>query len=85
MPINHTAAASMRYDISSAAEAAVATGFLKDLIADGHIPANKALDPSKVRKARENVMAGAHLKRRRRQRKKILLALSMMGGRLEFC
>ena len=40
--INHTAAASMRYDISSAAAAAVANGFLKDLIADGHIPANKA-------------------------------------------
>ena len=42
MPIHHTDAASMRYDISSAAAASVATEFLKDLIADGHIPANKA-------------------------------------------
>ena len=65
----------MRYDITSAASAAVATGFLKDLIADGHIPANKAylaLDPNKVRRARENVVAGEQLKEKKTKEKDIV-------------
>ena len=48
--------------MSPAGAAAVASGFLKDLIAAGHLDkdmAYLALDPSKLRRAREMVMAGA--------------------------
>lgn len=59
MPIPNTAASSLRFDVSPAATAAVATGFLKDLIKGGHLSSEKAFlacDPSKVRRARQEAM-----------------------------
>ena len=65
MPVLNTAAESLRFDVSPAASAAVATGFLKDLIAAGHLGedmAYLALDPSKLRRARQSVMTKAQEK-----------------------
>ena len=62
MPVLHTAAESMRFDVSPAAAAAVATGFLKDLIAAGHLSEQMdflAMDPNKLRRARQSVMTRA--------------------------
>ena len=59
MPVPTTAAESLRFEVSPAAEAAVASGFLRDLIDAGYLSKDKAylaLDPSKVRRARESVM-----------------------------
>ena len=59
MPVLHTAAESLRFDVSPAAAAAVATGFLKDLIAAGHLPDKMeflAMDPNKLRRAGQTVM-----------------------------
>ena len=59
MSVKHLAAESIRYDVSSAAAAAIASGFLKDLIEEGYINKDKsylALDANKVRRARESVM-----------------------------
>ena len=50
------------FQVSPAGAAAVASGFLKDLIAAGHLDkdmAYLALDPTKLRRAREMLMAGA--------------------------
>ena len=60
MPVPNTAAESMRFDVSPAAGAAVATGYLKDLIAAGHLSKDLSyltLDPNKLRRARQSVMA----------------------------
>lgn len=65
MPVLHTAAESLRFDVSPAAAAAVATGFLKDLIAAGHLPDKMeflAMDPNKLRRARQTVMTKAQEK-----------------------
>ena len=51
-----------RFEISPAAAAAVASGFLKDLISAGYLSKDMsflAVDPSKLRRARESVMGGA--------------------------
>ena len=82
MPINQTAADSRRYDISNYDAAAVCTEFLKDLIADGHIPANKAylaIDPSKVQRARENVMTGLQLKEERKAKEEDIVGIGYDG------
>ena len=62
MPVLHTAAESMRFDVSPAAAAAVATGFLKDLIAARQLSDQMdvlAMDPNKLRRARQSVMTRA--------------------------
>ena len=62
MPVLNTARASLRYGISPAATAAVATEFLKDLIAVGHLAPEMAYlscDPNKVVRARKAVMSQA--------------------------
>ena len=40
MSVNHTAAESLRYDVSPAAAPAIASGFLEDLIEEGHLNMN---------------------------------------------
>ena len=70
------------HSVPAAAAAAVATGFLKDLIADGHIPANKAylaIDPSKVQRARENVMTGLQLKEERKAKEEDIVGIGYDG------
>ena len=50
------------FDVSPAAAAAVATGYLKDLIAAGHLSQEMSyltLDPCKLRRARQEVMTSA--------------------------
>lgn len=82
MAVSHTAAASLRYDVSSAAAAAVATGYLKDLIAAGHLPADKAylaLDPSKVRRGREKVMSGAKIKEEKKAKEEDIVGIGYDG------
>ena len=62
MPVPHTAADSMRFDVSPAAGAAVATAYLKDLIAVGHLSKDLSylsLHPNKLRRARQSVMTRA--------------------------
>lgn len=62
MSITKTASESLRFEVSPAAAAAVASGFLKDLIAAGHLSEEMsylAVDPSKLRRAREAVMSAA--------------------------
>ena len=56
----NTASASLRYNVSPAAAAAVCTGYLQDLIAAGHVSpdlAYLACDPSKLVRARKASMA----------------------------
>ena len=55
----NTATASLRYNVSPAAAAAIATGYLQDLIANGHLPLDLsylACDPSKLVRARKAAM-----------------------------
>lgn len=59
MPVINTARASLRYSVSPAATAAIASEFLKDLIAAGHLSpemAYLACDPSKLVRARKAAM-----------------------------
>ena len=54
MPVLHTAAESMRFDVSPTHAAA---GFLKDLIAAGHLSKQMdflAIDPNKLDRARQS-------------------------------
>ena len=56
MPVHHCATASLRYNISSAAAAAVATGFIQDLIDSSHLSPDLtylACDPQKLSRARQ--------------------------------
>ena len=60
MPVLNTAKSSLRYNVSPAAAAAIATGFLQDLIASKHLSselAYLACDPSKLVRARRTAMA----------------------------
>ena len=62
MPVPKTAAESMGLDDSPAAGAAVATGYLKDLIAAGHLSKDLSyltLDPNKLCRARKSLMTRA--------------------------
>ena len=59
MAVQNLAAASLRFDVTPSAAAALATGFLQDLIAGGHLSpdlAYLACDPAKVRRARQKAM-----------------------------
>ena len=59
MPVPNTAKASLRCQVSPAAAATIATEFLKDLIAAGHLSPEMsflACDPSKLVRARKAVM-----------------------------
>ena len=63
MPISNTARASLRWGVSPAAAATVASEFLKDLILAGHLSPDKAYlacDPSKLARARKDVMKESH-------------------------
>ena len=58
MQIKHTSSASVRFGISDRATAAIASGFLLDLIEAGHLPPSMsylALDRSKVSRGKEAV------------------------------
>ena len=58
MQIRHTSSASVRFGISDGATAAIASGFLRDLIEAGHLPPSMsylALDRSKVSRGKEAV------------------------------
>ena len=62
MPVPNTAKASLRCGVSAAATATIATEFLKDLITAGVLEpkmAYLACDPSKLERARKQVMAQA--------------------------
>lgn len=62
MPVHNTARASLRYGVSPAATAAVASEYLKDLIASGILSSEMsylACDPSKIERARKTVMEKA--------------------------
>ena len=64
MAVPNLATASLRFDVSPAAAAAIATGYLQDLIAGGHINPDLAYlpcDPNKVRRARQEAMSTAKL------------------------
>ena len=82
MPVPTTAAESLRFEVSPAAAAAVASGFLRDLIDAGHLSKDKsylALDPSKVRRARESVMLGATKTEDARAKEEIIEAIYYDG------
>ena len=74
MSVPNTAAESMRFDVTPAAGAAVATGYLKDLISAGHLSKDLSyltLDPNKWRGARQSAMTRAQkedLEKARRER-----------------
>jgi hypothetical protein len=60
LPISSTAEASLRFDVSSTAAAAICNGFLADLIRGKMIPPDSsylALDKCKLQRARQSVMA----------------------------
>lgn len=62
MPITHTSAASVRFGTSDGATAAIASGFLRDLIDAGHLSPSMsylALDRSKVSRGKESVIRTA--------------------------
>lgn len=62
MAVPNLATASLRFAVPPAAAAAIATGYLQDLIAGGHINpdlAYLACDPNKVRRARQEAMTMA--------------------------
>ena len=62
MRLVNTAKASLRYKLSPAAAATIASEFLKDLIAAGHLGSDKvylACDPSKLVRARKTAMGKA--------------------------
>ena len=65
MAIENTAAASIRYGISSGATAAIATGFLKDLIDSGYIGKEKSYlsaDKNKIWRAQQEFMTASRRK-----------------------
>ena len=71
MPVLHTNAESMRFDVYLAAAAAVTTGFLKYLIAAVHLSEQMdflAMDPNKLRRARQSIMTRAKEKEEVRDR-----------------
>ena len=60
LPISSTAEASLRFDVSSTAAAAICNGFLADLIRGKVVPPDStylALDKCKLQRARQSVMA----------------------------
>ena len=62
MDLSGTAEVSMRYELSVRSTAAVATAYLGDLIRAGELSPSKtylAVDPGKLRRARDNVLADA--------------------------
>ena len=62
MSVRNLALASIRFDVSPAAAAALASGFLQDLIAGGHLSPHMAYlvcDPNKLRRSRQGVMVSA--------------------------
>ncbi|KAG0698754.1 hypothetical protein GWK47_025973 [Chionoecetes opilio] len=62
MPVRNLALASIRFDVLPTAAAALASGFLQDLIADGHLSPDISYlvcDPNKLRRARQDAMASA--------------------------
>ena len=70
----------------TAAAAAVATGFLKDLIAAGHLHKDMqylAMDRGKLRRARHQVMKGAQVKDEERQTKGELQGICFDGRKDE--
>ena len=70
MSVLHTTRASLRCGVSPAAASNIATGFLKDLIAAGHLSPEMsylASDPSKLVRARKVAMGGASEKDRENQ------------------
>ena len=82
MPVPNTAAESMRFDVSPAAGAAVATGYLKDLIAAGHLSKDLSyltLDPNKLRRARQSVMTRAQKEDLEKARKERIKAIYFDG------
>ena len=59
MSIHNATAASMSFEVSNVAAAAIVSGFLKDLIDGGYLNSNMsylAVDPSKMRRSRYFVM-----------------------------
>lgn len=65
LSIPSTATASLRYGVSPAATAAIASGFLQDLIQAGILSGDHAYlacDPFKVSRARQNSMENAKIK-----------------------
>ena len=64
MAVQTLATARLRFDVPPPAAAALATGFLQDLIAGGHLSpdlAYLACDPAKVRRARQKAMRMARV------------------------
>ena len=65
MSVTNTAMASVRYGVSLTATAAIASEFLKDLIAAGHLPKEKAYlvcDKSKLSRSKKAVMDESRVK-----------------------
>ena len=64
MPVSNAATASLRYGTSSTAAAAIASGFLSDLIAAGHLPPEKiylACDTKKMWRAKQRAMSSVRV------------------------
>ena len=82
MPVPNTAKASLRFRVSPAAAATIASEYLKDLIAAGHLApemAYLACDPSKLVRARKTVMGGAREKERMKSEDKKIIGLGYDG------
>ena len=82
MPIPNTVKASLRYDISSTATAAIASGFLKDLIVAGHLGPDLSYlscDPSKLMRARKGVLVQAREEDQKSQRETKIVGIGYDG------
>ena len=84
MQIRHTSSASVRFGISDGTTAAIASGFLHDLIEAGHLPPSMsylALDRSKVSRGKEAVTRVAKEKGDEDKTARPSLLSSLMGER----
>ena len=82
MPVPNTALASLRFCVSPAAAATIASEFLKDLISAGYLApemAYLACDPNKLVRARKTVMGGAREKERMKSEDKKIIGVGYDG------
>ena len=82
MSVKNTAMASVRYGVSLTATAAIASEFLKDLIAAGHLPKEKAYlvcDKSKLSRAKKDAMNQSRVQDTEKGRSEKLVGIGYDG------
>ena len=82
MKIPNTAKASLRFGVSPAASAAIASSFLQDLISAGHLSSDKlylVCDAFKLERARKEAMAESTMKDTSRLQEKDVIGISFDG------